>query len=260
MLHLLDNELSTFPHLLMLNTDMFDNDKELRELRQQRRQMVAEMDSKIRDRRQLLLQEHENNHPARYSRKYSSSYSNVNGKEKRETNDVIEENEDGAKTIHEKADTIEKDNGKVVDEEHVNVKLAQDKDDKNKWRVEHNGKTIVLDATDKDFGQKMQELTASSGGTRPQAGDENSGSEDEDDEQDVDEDVDEGDTVEALPAASKPAAPKTPAKGPKRQSKKARTSRVAAPTASTRKQPKTTPAKKTVKTTKKPARKSKTLK
>lgn len=173
MIHLFDGELSSsFPHLMFNEcNDMFDNDKELRELHQQRRQITTEMDNKIRDRRKLLLQEHETAHPARYSRKYSSSYSNMNGKEKTETSDVVEENEDGAKTIHEKADTVEKDNGTVVDEEHVNVKLAQDKDDKNKWKVEHNGKTIVLDATDKDFGKKMQELTTSAGKT--QSDDEN---------------------------------------------------------------------------------------
>ena len=161
MLDLLDDEFPVFPRMMLLNTDMFNNDKELRELHQQRRQMMGELDEKIRRRRQSLWQEHEANNPARYSRKYSSSYSNINGKEKTETKDTVEENEDGAKTIQEKADTVEKDNGKVVDEEHVDVKLSQDKQDKNKWTVVQDGKTTVLNATDSDFGSKLQALMES---------------------------------------------------------------------------------------------------
>lgn len=166
MLNLLDDEYPLFPRMMLLNTDMFDNDKELRELHQQRRQMMGELDGKIRRRRQSLWQEHEANNPARYSRKYSSSYSNINGKEKTETKDTVEENEDGAKTIQEKADTVEKDNGKVIDEQHVDVKVTQDKQDKNKWKVVQDGKTTVLNATDSDdFSTKLQALIESNSTT-----------------------------------------------------------------------------------------------
>ena len=154
MFNLLDRDFDLHPQMMLFQSNLFEDDNEICELRKRRR----EIDDKIQTRRQALIQEQEANHPARYSRKYSSSHSNINGKELSETKDVIEENNDGQKSIQQKADKIEKDNGKVVDEEHVNVKLSQDKQDKNKWFVTQNGTTTTLNATDSDFGSKLQAL------------------------------------------------------------------------------------------------------
>lgn len=154
MFNLLDRDFGLHPQMMLFQSNLFEDDNEICELRKRRR----EIDDKIQTRRQALIQEHEANHPVRYSRKYSSSHSNINGKELSETKDVIEENNDGQKSIQQKADKIEKDNGKVVDEEHVDVKLSQDKQDKNKWIVTQNGTTTTLNATDSDFGSKLQAL------------------------------------------------------------------------------------------------------
>ena len=167
MFNLFDREFALHPPMMLFHSNTFEDDSELRELRKQRREWLTTMDDKIQSRRKALLQEYEANNPARYSRKYSSSHSNINGKELSETKDVVEENHDGRKSIQQKADKVEKDDGKIVDEEHVDVQLSQDKADKNKWTVTHGGKKTTLDATDSTFGEKLQVLmTTNSSATR----------------------------------------------------------------------------------------------
>lgn len=192
MFNLFDREFALHPQMMLFHSNMFEDDKELRELRKQRREWLTEMDDKIQSRRKALIEEKETNDPARYSRKYSRSHSNINGKEVSETKDVIEENRDGQKSIHQKADKVEKDDGKIVDEEHVDVKLSQDKDDKNKWVVSHGGQTTTLDASDSTFSEKLQALmmTTNSSGT-PQTRDINDAAKEETIEDvDVDEEED----------------------------------------------------------------------
>ena len=205
--------------MMLFRSNLFEDDKELRALHDERNKALTVLDSKIRDRRQFLVKEHQTNNPARYSRSYSSSHSNINGKEMTETKDVIEENKDGQKSIQQKADKVEKDDGKIVDEEHVDVQLSQDKKDKTKWKVTQNGKTVILDATDKSFGDKLNELVTngSSSTSKPKQAD------DADDAEDDEEEAEEADDVDNQPLLPEP----EPTQGPKKITKKANVAKKA---------------------------------
>lgn len=203
MFNLFDREFALHPPMMLFHSNTFEDDSELRELRKQRREWLTTMDDKIQSRRKALLQEYEANNPARYSRKYSSSHSNINGKELSETKDVVEENHDGRKSIQQKADKVEKDDGKIVDEEHVDVQLSQDKADKNKWTVTHGGKKTTLDATDSTFGEKLQVLmTTNSSATR--TNDKNGTDAAKEAERDEEEEEEDDDLIEEIESENEP--------------------------------------------------------
>jgi hypothetical protein len=210
-------------HMMLFRSNLFEDDKELQALHNEKNKVLTaldSLDSKIRDRHQFLVKEHQTNNPARYSRSYTSSHSNINGKEMTETKDVIEENKDGQKSIQQKADKVEKNDGKIVDEEHVDIQLSQDKKDKTKWKVTQNGKTVILDATDKSFGDKLNELVTngSSSTSKPKPAEEAA----EDDEEDAEDDEEAEETEDD--ANNQPLLPEPEAKPtqqPKKNTKKA---------------------------------------
>lgn len=159
LLHLLNDDFMSPSSMTLLNNGtLFDDDMSLRKMYKERNEFLENINQEIRKRKDTLLKEHEEKYPTQYKRNYSSSKVYHNGDERSEVKDVIEENKDGQKSISQKADTYEKENGEVITDSHVDVQLKQDKEKKNMWTITHKGNDVVLDASQPDFGEKLQAL------------------------------------------------------------------------------------------------------
>lgn len=158
-LHLLNDDFMYPSSMTLLNNGtLFDDDMSLQKMYKERNEFLENINQEIRKRKDTLLKEHEEKYPTQYKRNYSSSKVFHNGNERSEVKDVIEENKDGQKSISQKADTYEKENGEVITDSHVDVQLKQDKEKKNMWTITHQGNDVVLDASQPDFGEKLQAL------------------------------------------------------------------------------------------------------
>ena len=147
------------PSMMFLNHgSLFENDSIIQDLYKERNSFLEDINRKINERKETIMKEYETNNPATYQRKFSSSKVYNNGDERSEVKDVIEENKDGQKSISQKADTYEKKDGEVIKDSHIDVQLKQDKTNKNLWTVTHKGQNVVLDASQADFGEKLQAL------------------------------------------------------------------------------------------------------
>ena len=156
-LQLLNDDFMSPMSMTMLNNGaLFNEDAMLNKFYKEKEDFLEEINDKINERKQTLLKEHEINNPASYTRKYSSSRIYNNGDERSEVKDVIEENKDGQKSISQKTDTYEKKDGQVIQDSHFDVKLNQDKVNKNIWTITNGGKTIQLDFLKTDVGEKLQ--------------------------------------------------------------------------------------------------------
>ena len=153
-----DDFMSPSSMTLLNNGTLFDDDMSLQKMYKERNEFLENINQEIRKRKDTLLKEHEEKYPTQYTRNYSSSKVIHNGDERSEVKDVIEENKDGQKSISQKADTYEKENGEVITDSHVDVQLKQDKEKKNMWTITHQGNDVVLDASQPDFGEKLQAL------------------------------------------------------------------------------------------------------